>query len=339
MEIGVGIVGFGDIARLHQQALRKVPGVRLVALATRSHSEPPAGVRVHRTYEQLLDDPAVQVVAVCTPNGAHAGQALAALRAGRHAVVEKPLTLDVECGRRAVEEARRRGLLLSVISQRRLSPTGRQVFDALRRPEVGRPVLGEVHVRWHRDQAYYDATAWRGSNQLDGGVLLNQAIHSIDLLRWLMGPVAEVYGMGATLTHCVEAEDAAVAVLRFRSGALGTVSATTSSPVGIPAEVTVFCQHACISIGDHGISRWEAPFPPPGADSPAEMEGSTGAWSPSAISGLGHVRQWADIVAALREGRDPAVTGEAALASAALALAVRRSWRERRPLVPEYVGE
>lgn len=339
MEIGVGIVGFGDIARLHQRAICQVPGVRLVAVATRRAGLDLPGVRVYRTYEQLLDDPAVTVVAVCTPNGAHAAQALAALRAGRHAVVEKPLTLDVESGRRVVEEARRRALLLSVISQRRLSPPGRQVFDALRRPEVGRPVLGEVHVRWHRDQAYYDATPWRGSDQLDGGVLLNQAIHSIDLLRWLMGPVAEVYGMGATLTHCVEAEDTAVAVLRFRSGALGTISATTSSPVGIPAEVTVFCEHACISLGDYGISRWEAPFPPPCEESRPPSERSTGAWSASAISGLGHVRQWTDIVAALREGREPAVTGEAGLASAALALAVRRSWREGRAVVPEYIGE
>lgn len=339
MEIGVGIVGFGDIARLHQQALCQVPGVRLVAVATKRDLAVPAGVRVYRTYEQLLGDPAVKVVAVCTPNGAHAAQALAALRAGRHAVVEKPLTLDVESGRCVVEEARRRGLLLSVISQRRLSPAGRQVFEALRRPEVGRPVLGEVHVRWRRGQDYYDATAWRGSEELDGGVLLNQAIHSIDLLRWLMGPVAEVYGMGATLTHCVEAEDTAVAVVRFRSGALGTISATTSSPVGIPADVTVFCEHACISIGDYGISRWEAPFPPPCGGSRAQAERSTGAWSPGDISGIGHVRQWTDIAAALREGREPAVTGEAALASAGLALAVRRSWREGRAVVPEYIGE
>lgn len=339
MEIGVGIVGYGDIARLHQQAICQVPGVRLVAVATSRDRVDLPGVRVYRSYEELLQDAAVALVAVCTPNGAHAGQALAALRAGRHVLVEKPLTLDVESGRRVVDEARRRGLLLSVISQRRLSPTAQQVLAALHRPDVGRPVLGEVHVRWHRDQAYYDAAAWRGSDALDGGVLLNQAMHSIDLLLLFMGPVAEVYGMGATLTHRVEAEDTAVAVLRFRSGALGTISATTSSPVGIPADVTLFCEHGCISVGDYGISRWDVPFPASCEGASGEPERSTGAWSPKEISGRGHVRQWTDVVAALRDGRDPAVTGEAGLASAALALSVRRSWMEGRAVVPEYIGE
>jgi predicted dehydrogenase len=331
--VRVGIVGFGQIGRTHFDALKSCSDARVVAISRRQSPSEDLGIDWHAGYQELLRRADVDLVAICTPSGDHAPQALAALEAGKGVVVEKPLALTLADGERVVQIARDRGLFLSVISQRRTEPSCRYLHQAIIEGRLGRPVLGEALVRWHRDQRYYDSAPWRGTWAMDGGVLMNQAIHAIDLLCWLFGPVAEVSGATATLARRIEAEDTAVATLRFASGALGVITATTATSPGLPAELNLFWDRGLISLHDAGVVRWEAPdLPPPPPD---ERPGGASS-DPAAIGGLGHLRQWQDILAAYREGRDPLVTGEDALATVSIILAIEEASRTGRAVRPGY---
>lgn len=332
----VGILGYGAIGRTHHRAISECEGVEVVA-ANRSRTDATTGeldeaLTWCADAEELIDTVDVDVIAICTPSGSHATLAIDALQAGKHVVVEKPLCTELEAGGRAVRLARDSGLLLSVISQRRFEPQHIHLRGLLDKGTLGRPILGEALVRWYRGQDYYDSAPWRGTLADDGGVLLNQAIHVIDLLCWLLGPVAEVSATTATLGHEMEAEDTAVATLRFESGALGVIAASTATRPGLPAELNLFFERGAIGVHDDQIVRWEVPEP--ASTPPAGGGTGSGAADPAAVTALGHLRQWRDIVAALREGREPAVTGEDGLATAAIVLAAYESARIGRPVRP-----
>lgn len=333
--VRVGIIGFGSIGQIHARALARCPSARLVAVAGRSAERArqvlaDEAVAVHADYRDLLARPDVDLVSICTPSGLHAAQALDAIAVGKHVVVEKPLALDLEAGERVVRAARERGVLLSVISQRRFEPQNRYLKQVIASGALGRPLLAEALVRWFRDRSYYAQADWRGTTALDGGALMNQAIHVVDLLSWYMGPAARVCGATATLVHDIEAEDTAVAALRFESGALGLIAAATSTPPGLPAELNLFFERGTVAVHDAAVTRWEAPgiSPPP----PPEATPGSGSSDPSAIGILGHVRQWQDILAALAEGRDPFVCGEDGLASLRLVLAIYGSSASKQAL-------
>jgi len=326
--IGVGIVGFGSIGQVHAAALEQCPEARVVAVARRHRDEAVAArfprVAWHTDYRALLRRDDIAVVAICTPNGHHAKQALDALAAGKHVVVEKPLALSLADGERVVTEARAGGRLLAVMSQRRHEPQNRSLKALLDAGTLGTPVLGEALVRWYRDRHYYDSAPWRGSCALDGGVLPNQAIHAVDLLRWFLGPVESVTGFAATRAGYAEAADTGVAAIRFVSGALGVIAATTAAPPGLPAELNLFFTRGQVAIHDTAVARWDVPGVPP--PPPSEAVGS-GRSDPAAIGVLGHLRQWRDILAALREGRDPSVTGTDGLTTLAVILAIEEADR------------
>ena len=222
-----GIIGCGVIGRIHAEALATLPDAQLVAvadivpalaqkLAEAFHVTPYSDVQEMLTREQL------DVVDVCTPSGMHGEHACQVMRAGVNVIVEKPM----EVSRAAIEEMLRvqqeTGVKLAVISQHRFDPDTIKVHDLVEAQAFGRLVLGNALIPWWRSQAYYDSGAWRGTWKLDGGgVLMNQSIHSIDLLQWLMGPVKSVCAYTDTLVHRMETEDVAVAILRFANGALG----------------------------------------------------------------------------------------------------------------------
>jgi predicted dehydrogenase len=275
----------------------------------------------------LVARPDIDLVVICTPSGYHARQAIAALDAGKHVVVEKPVALCVKDARAMVARARERGRLLSVISQHRFDPPLPYVYDLIQEGRLGRPILGEALVRWYRPQSYYDSSEWRGTVELDGGALMNQAIHTIDLLRWLMGDVSSVSGATATLTHRMEAEDTGVAALRFASGALGLVAATTSAWPGVREELNLFFERGAIGLRGTEVSRWEVEGVPAPASEASEGGGES---NPTAIGFGGHLRQWRDILEATTSGREPAITGDDTMATLALVLAVYESNRTGR---------
>lgn len=329
--LGVGIVGWGSIARTHAQAVEDAGG-RLAAVARRRADRPAEladDAAVVAGLDALLARDDVDLVVITTPTGQHADQARRALEAGKHVVVEKPLARHMEDARAVVDAAQRHGRLLSVISQRRFEPAVQEIKKVLDAGVLGRPVLGEALMRWYREPAYYRQAAWRGTVEDDGGALMNQGIHLVDLLRWLMGPVAQVRGATARRVHDIEAEDTAVASLRFDSGALGLLAATTATRPGLPGELNLFFEHGCVGLTEAGITRWEVP----GMAQPATGgPGASGAADPAAIGTAGHERQWRDILDAVASQRPPAVDGAAGMAALGLVLAVYEAAHSGQPV-------
>ena len=332
--VRVGIIGYGQIGRTHRAVVDALPDAEVVAVSRREPIEKEPGLDWYADYRELLRRHDIDLVAICSPSGLHAGQALDALNAGKGVVIEKPIALSVADGQRVVALARETGRFLSVISQRRTEDAVQMLHRALGDGRMGRPVLGEALVRWSRDQRYYDSADWRGTRAMDGGVLMNQAIHAIDLLCWLFGPVESVSGATATLVRRIEAEDTAAASLRFASGALGSITATTAIYPGMPAEVNIFCERGLASLHDARVVRWDVPD----LEAPAvgDMPGS-GSTDPAAIGHLGHLRQWRNIIDAYRSGDDPLVTGEDGLATIAVIAAIDESSRTGQPVRPAYV--
>src|SRR6516162_8615303 len=244
--LGCAIVGCGMIARFHARALAEVPGARLVALVSRNPANARAvaetvGVSCDVSTElaPVLARKDVDIVIVATPSGAHMEPAVAAAEAGKHVVVEKPLEVTVERCDRIINACDRHGVKLCTIFPSRFADANRALKAAVDAGRFGRLTLGETTCKWWRPQSYYDQGGWRGTWALDGGgALMNQAIHNVDLLLWMMGPATHVTAFTALLAHeRIEVEDTAVACLRFANGALGVIQATTSVFPGLPKTI------------------------------------------------------------------------------------------------------
>src|SRR5215211_2555572 len=241
---GVGIAGAGTIGAVHAGALDELPGTRLVAVAearevTGRNLAEAHGAEWHAEFGELLARTDVDVVILCTPSGLHPDQAVAAARAGKHVITEKPMAITLEGADRMIRACREAGVSLSVIFQYRFNRDALRLKRAVDAGLFGRPVLCNALVHWHRTQAYYDEKGgWRGTWELDGGgALMNQSVHAVDLLQWLLGPVESLCANTDTLTHDIETEDLATAALRFESGAMGVVQGTTCNHRDYPLRI------------------------------------------------------------------------------------------------------
>jgi UDP-N-acetyl-2-amino-2-deoxyglucuronate dehydrogenase len=341
---GLGIIGCGVIAPFHARAAAELPNVRLVAVAD-TVAEAAArrgaefGVEHHADVDALLERPDVDVVSVCVPSGMHAEIGSRAAAAGKHVVMEKPIDVTLEAADRLIAACRRHGVALTVISQHRFGPAVRRMRELIDAGRLGRLVVGDALVKWYRSQAYYDSGDWRGTWSLDGGgCLMNQGVHYVDLLQWMMGPVDRVFGRCATAAHeRIEVEDVAAAVLRFSSGAVGLLQASTAIYPGLPERLEVTGTGGTVIVESGALRACElkdekGETSPYGgklaADRAAAEEG--GAADPAAISHAGHRAQIADFLEAIETGRPPLVTGEEARKPLELILAVYRSAREGR---------
>jgi predicted dehydrogenase len=327
-EVGFGIVGAGMVARYHARAIAATPGARLVAICRgdalrAAEAAADWGVPCETSFEALLERPDVDAVCLCTPSGLHGEQALAAARAGRHVLVEKPMALRLGEADAMIAACRATGVRLGVTLQRRTDRASRELHDAIRAGELGRLVLGVATVPYFRPQSYYDSAPWRGTWSLDGGgALMNQGIHLVDLLLWLMGGEAEVVGAsGGVARHEIEVEDGVVAALRFSCGARGTIAATTAAAPGFPHRVEVYGTRGGAQIEGDALVRWEGDAPRIRPSVPTSVAAGSGA-RPTGIGTLGHTLIVQDFVAAIREGRAPLVDGVEGRRSLALVLAI-----------------
>jgi predicted dehydrogenase len=343
-----GVIGCGVIGATHAEAVSGLPDVQLVAVCdeARERAENLAaryGATAYTDLHEMLASERLDVVSVCTPSGQHGEHASAAMRAGAHVVVEKPLEITRVAMDEMLRVQRETGLKLAVISQHRFDPASVQVHELVMQGAFGKLVLGNAHVPWWRSQGYYDSGAWRGTWALDGGgVLMNQSIHSIDLLTWLMGPVNSLKAYTDTLVHRMETEDVAVAVLRFASGALGTVAATTGAYPGVTTRVEIFGDAGSAIIeadllGYVHLRRDDTEEAGPYGASPVpkqalEDEGLT-ASSAAAVGSVGHQAQIADMIRAIRENGEPLLGGEEARHSVEIILGVYDSARSGQEVV------
>jgi predicted dehydrogenase len=234
----VGLIGAGNISGTHARACSSLPDVRVAAVfaPTRAHAAKlaaEAGASVCDTIEALLAHRPLDMVAIGSPSGLHAEQGIAAARAGLHVLVEKPIDITSARADALIAAAAKASVKLGVIFQDRFKPGVQRLKVIVDEGRLGSPVLASARVKWYRPAEYYSASTWRGTRALDGGgALINQAVHTVDLLLWLFGPVRRVYGKVATRLHTIEVEDTAVATLEFSGGALGTIEATTAAYPG-----------------------------------------------------------------------------------------------------------
>ena len=344
--LGFAILGCGMVAKLHASALARVQGARLVTAWSRSPATAQAFAAEHGigastgTLEEALDRPDIQVVCLTTPSGLHLDGALAAIRAGKHLVIEKPLEITVGRVDRILAAAREAGVTVAAIYQARFGPGARALKAAAAAGRFGRLVLCSVYIKWQRAPGYYAGT-WHGTLALDGGgVLINQGIHGIDLLQWIAGMPVEVSAATTRRVHTgIEAEDTAAAVLRFPDGALGVIEASTAVHPGFRRRIEICGSGGSAVLEDDQVTRWEFLNPESGdgamvaATSGQGMRAGTA--SPGAISDEGHRLQLQDMVDALRSGRGPVVPGSDARAAVSLVRAIYDSAALGRPVRPE----
>ena len=328
---GVGIVGAGTIGKVHAAELSGVEGAKLVAVAE-PHEEAGRGLaKAHGAewcpnLEGLLARSDVEVVVLCTPSGLHSDEAVAAARAGRHVITEKPMAITLDGADRMIGACREAGVTLSVIFQYRFNRDALRMKRALDAGLFGRPVLCNALVHWHRTQAYYDEKGgWRGTWRLDGGgALMNQSVHAVDLLQWLLGPVESLCAFTETLAHDIETEDLATAALRFHGGAMGVIQGTTCADRDYPLKVELRGTEGGATFEGTRLTGWH-----PNRDEEALSEGELALFPDSADErfGAAHGRQLHEIFDALREGREPPVPGNEARKAVEIILGIYRAAR------------
>jgi len=337
---GFGIIGAGMIGNFHAEAIKQLPNAKLVAVcdntpgAAASFAEK-HGCQAESDVARFLKRGDIDVVTIGTPSGTHAELAIAAAEHGKHCIAEKPLDITLDKIDAAIEAHEKAGTKLGGIFNVRFMPTARLFKKAVEAGRFGKLTFGMAYGPWWRDQAYYDKGGWRGTWKLDGGgALMNQGIHTIDLLQWLMGPVKRVEAMMGTIAHeRIEVEDTGVATVEFANGALGTIACTTSMWPGHFRIVEVSGTDGTVAMADQNFFFWQFREARPEDE---QVRGqylefpavSMGASNPSAgMTADGHRDNFASFLAALDANRRPEIDGAEARKAVAIILAVYESAR------------
>ena len=339
-----GIIGCGMIGHWHAQALQSLPDVELVGAADgipefAAKFAARYGIRAFASSDEMFASDAVDAVCICTPSGLHAALGLQACNAGKHVVVEKPLALSLLDADALIHAAESNRVQVAVISQLRFSPAVQRLKAAVEEGRLGRLVMADLTMEYNRTQEYYDQSGWRGTWAMDGGgALMNQGIHGIDLLQYVMGPVKSVSARIATLVRSIEVEDTAAAVLEFANGALGTVQATTSVYPGYPRRLGIHGDRGSIVLEEDALIVWDLAEP---GDEPPPLLGPTANGSandPGAFGIEGHARQLADMADAIRSDRKPLVDAVEGRKAVEIILAAYESSKSQRPVELDATG-
>ena len=337
------LVGAGVIGAVHARLITALgesdASVRLAAVVDEDlgRAEALAGQYGGRAFASLADAlaaEAVDAVAVCLPSALHADAAVEALAAGKHVLVEKPVDITLVAADRIVEAQRGTGLTVAVISQRRFQAPAAFIKDSVEAGRLGRITSGIAESAFYRPQAYFDSGDWRGTAAVDGGgALMNQGIHALDLLLWMLGEPVEVSAQTGRVAHeAIEVEDLAAATIRFESGAVGLVLASTAAYPGLPVRLSVHGDRGSAVMADDRLEYFHSADPAAPAGPPDEP--LRDGWGPVDVA---HLAQYEDFVDAVRTGREPAVTLAAGRRALAVVRAVYQSADEGRPVVLEEV--
>ncbi len=329
--LNVAIVGCGSISKTHILALSRTDKAVLYAVCDRNAERARAVGEAERAVvytdiDQLLGDPAVDVVLILTASGTHADLGIQAAKAGKHVIVEKPIDISMDKAKQLVKTCRENGVTLSCIFQHRYDTDVQALKQAIREGRLGTLNAGCCHTKWYRGQAYYDEVDWRGTKAMDGGgALMNQGIHQLDLFQYLMGDVDEVYACCATRAHeRIDVEDLCMAVLKFKNGALGLLEASTVANPGFYSRIDVNGSKGSVILQNNSVVEWKL------EDGEAYQATTTE---------LPHLRQLEDILDSINEGRDSLVCGEEALKPLCIIEAAYRSAELGRPVKVVYQQE
>ena len=332
-----GIIGCGMIAAFHANAINAAGGTLVACFDTRPEAadklaQQYPGCKPYHTLKEFLADKAIDIVTIGTPSGAHLEPAVAAAEAGKHIIVEKPLEITLERCRKIITACEKNNVVVATIFPSRFHDSSLTLKSAMDAGRFGRLTLGDAIVKWYRTQEYYDSGAWRGTWELDGGgALMNQAIHTIDLLTWLMGPVAEVTAHTALLAHeRIEVEDTAVAALKFANGALGTIVGTTAAYPGYLKRIEISGSKGSAVLEEEDLIRWDFAEELPSDKAVQEAmasrkSGGGGAADPSAINFAGHAKLFANAIAAIDGKEKLVVDGPEGCRSVEIILAIYQS--------------
>jgi len=339
---GIGILGCGAVAKVHAEAIRHVPDLRLAAVCSRSQESAERlgkayGVHWYTDLDEFFALPGLDAVTICTPSGTHSELGGAAALVGKHVVVEKPIDVSLDKADALIEACRHSGVRLAVSLQSRYLDAPRLLKKTVAEGRLGRLVMASAYVKWYRSDEYYAAARWRGTLALDGGgAAINQAIHTIDLLRWIAGPLRQVAAFKDRLTHPqIEAEDTLVAAVRFASGACGVIEAATSIYPGFRRRIELTGTEGTVVLDGDNITVWQLRD---GSECPLKpaAQVSDGSSNPMAIDFEGHRRVMADFARAILDGSAPEIDGAAGRESLEVVSALYASAREGRPVaLPE----
>lgn len=349
-EIRYGLVGCGAIHRTHADALKQIDGARLAAvfdvIPERASLAADTYDCAEATFlEQLFE--LCDAVIVCTPSGLHSEIGIQAAKAGKHVIVEKPIDTTLAKAQALVEAGKEAGVKLATISQHRFSGAIQRTRNAAQNGELGDLLAGDAYIKWYRTQAYYDSGNWRGTWEMDGGgCLINQGVHMIDMIQWIMGGVKSVQAQVRTVAHDIEVEDIAQALVEYRNGAVGLIYGSTSFYPGLAERLEVHGKHGTVILEGDRVKMWKA-------DPVAAAEGLYGggvmmqptpsqhtadhneadliarsASDPSCQWGEQHRLQLEDFTRAIQEDREPFITGEASLEPLKIIMAIYQSARE-----------
>lgn len=337
-KIRTGLVGCGNISRNHAEALATLPESEFVAICdvqldrAKALAEEYNVPQVYDSLSEMLGKSGVEMICVCTPHPLHPAIVIDAAKAGVHAIVEKPICTTLKDADAMIEAHDKAGTTLGTIFQRRWWPGAQRLRRVIDEGKMGKIILGDVMVKWSRDQAYYSRDAWRGKWATEGGgVMMNQAVHAIDMYQWYMGPIETIYGFADNLSHpYIEVEDNAVAALRFKNGAMGTLLTSVSQHPTLFSRISVHGDNGSSASvleqpeGSIGINDiWHVPGePPPPAEEVVGMP----------YGRVFHKLQIQDFLQAIQEKRKPLVDGREGRKSLAIMHAIYESCKTGRPV-------
>lgn len=331
------IVGCGHIAKKHAEAIQNIEGANLVAVCDKvpeamHYYVENYGAKPYQDLKEMLKDSSIDIVNVCTPSGYHTQITVEAAKAKKHVIVEKPIALTLEDANLMIKTCRENNVKLAVVHPNRFRPVVQELKKLMEEDRFGKLSHVNATVRWNRNQAYYDQAPWRGTKALDGGVLMNQAIHNLDLLIWLMGDVEEVYSMSATRLRNIEAEDVSTGVVRFKNGALGVVeAATTIYPKNLEESLSIFGETGTAIIGGTTATQFNHLVIESLNDE--ETNAIIEKVKANPLGKPGHQCIIEDMILAIQEDREPIVNGEDGKRALQLVLAFYESAEKKQRVI------
>ncbi|HYW33823.1 MAG TPA: Gfo/Idh/MocA family oxidoreductase [Balneolaceae bacterium] len=335
-KFGIGIVGCGNISDTHANAITHSEKGALVSAFSRNESKLNAfskkySINGFQSYQKFLEDPGLDVVSICTPSGTHLDYGKKAAEMGKHVITEKPIEITTERGQALINACQTCGVNLAIIYQNRFIDDIIEMKKALENEEIGKLIMANASVRWFRSQEYYNESDWRGTLKLDGGgIVINQSIHTIDLLQWFMGKVDSVFALTSNFTHQqIEAEDTAVACLRFENGAMGVFEGSTSIIPPQKRRIEINGSTGTALLDGNQFVKLDKDQ----NNTSAKQGEASGAASPlDGMTFVNHQRQFDQIFSAFQNNEEPVVSGKESLKSLSIVEAIYRSAKNGNPV-------